>query len=213
MQHAQLIRRFESEKLPLAFEAKTNSFRSLTELTLVTRDHPRLLKQFAGACATSGANISSAQISTTRDGLALDTLVLQRMFANEEEEINQSRKIAGLIGEVISGKRALEAPAFRRPVAARLEAFSVPPDVVLDNTASQELTVIEVHARDRAGLLFDLARELSDLGLDIASAHIATFGERAVDVFYVRDRFGKKVTNDDAKRYIRERLLPVLAQG
>jgi [protein-PII] uridylyltransferase len=211
VQHANLIRRFESENLPLAFDAKSDSFRSLTELTLVTKDHPRLLMLFAGACATSGANIASAQISTTRDGMALDTLCLQRMFSIEEEEIDQSRKIARVIGEAISGQRSLETlRTFRRPTKMRLRAFDVPPDVVLDNTASQDLTVIEVHALDRPGLLFDLARGLSDLGLDIASAHIATFGEKAVDVFYVRDPFGKKVTNDDAKRHIRERLLDLL---
>ena len=63
-------------------------------------------------------------------------------------------------------------------------------------TRSQELPVIEVHALDRPGLLFDLARGLSDLGLDIAWAHIATFGEKAVDVFYVRDRFRKKQVSE-----------------
>jgi [protein-PII] uridylyltransferase len=73
------------------------------------------------------------------------------------------------------------------------------------------LTVVEVNALDRPGLLFDLARGLSDLGLDISSAHIATFGEKAVDVFYVRDPFKKKVTNEDAKRHIRERLLSLMA--
>ena len=73
----------------------------------------------------------------------------------------------------------------RKRVKPKTDAFTVPPDVILDNTASQELTVIEVQALDRPGLLFDLARGLSDLGLDISSAHIATFGEKAVDVFYV----------------------------
>ena len=133
------------------------------------------------------------------------------MFENDEEEIERSQRIARVIGEVISGKRSLETlgtpPKWQR---SRLGAFTVAPDVVLDNTASQDLTVIEVRALDRQGLLFDLARGLSGLGLDIVSAHIATFGEKAVDVFYVRDPFRKKVSNDDAKRHIRERLLDIL---
>ena len=58
--------------------------------------------------------------------------------------------------------------------------------------------------------MFDLARGLSDLGLDIASAHIATFGEKAVDVFYVRDRFKNKLISGHAKRLIRKRLLALL---
>ncbi len=100
--------------------------------------------------------------------------------------------------------------AIPRRNAARIAAFTVVPEVVIDNTASQDLTVIEIRALDRPGLLFDLARCLSDLGLDISSAHIATFGEKAVDVFYVRDRFRQKVTNDEEKRHIRECLLSLL---
>ncbi len=211
VQHAKLIRRFENENLSLAFDVSSDAFKSLTELTLVTKDNPRLLMLFAGACAAAGANIASAQISTTRDGLAIDTLFLQRMFVNDEEEIEQARKIARLIGDISSGKRSLELlQTARRRARSSVGAFRVPPDVVLDNTASQDLTVIEVNALDRPGLLFHLASGLSDLGLDIASAHIATFGEKAVDVFYVRDPFRKKVTNEDAKRHIRERLLEVL---
>lgn len=84
------------------------------------------------------------------------------------------------------------------------------PDVILDNTASEEQTVIEIHAIDRPGLLFDLAREFGDLGLDISSAHIATFGEKAVDVFYVTDRTKKKLASREARMTVRERLCILL---
>ena len=168
---------------------------------------------FAGACAAASANIASAQISTTRDGLALDTLFLQRLFS-DSEEIERAQKISHTISAILSGKRAIDTLETARPLQkSRLGAFSVTPDVVIDNTASQEFTVIEVHALDRPGLLFALARGLSDLGLDIASAHIATFGEKAVDVFYVRDRFRKKLMSGDAKRLIRKRLLAFLDAG
>ncbi len=213
MQHATLIRSFEAGSSPVAFDVKTDAFRSLTELTLVTEDHPRLLALFAGACAAAGANIASAQISTTRDGLALDTLYLQRLFS-DAEEAERAWKIARTIGDILSGKRSMDTlETLRKQLRPKTDAFTVPSDVILDNTASQELTVIEVHARDRPGLLFDLARGLSDLGLDIASAHIATFGEKAVDVFYVTGRDRKKVVSDDAKRIIRERLLGLLNAG
>ena len=70
----------------------------------MTEDHPRLLALFSGACAAAGANITSAQISTTKDGIALDTLFLQRFFP-EEEEIERAGKIARTIGDILSGKR------------------------------------------------------------------------------------------------------------
>ncbi len=213
-QHAHLLRRVETEPLPLATEIRSDAFRSLTELTLVTRDNPRLLMLFAGACAAAGANITSAQISTTRDGYALDTLSLQRAFAHDDEEIDRAQKIARVIGQVLDGKRQLETLMTNLPrPRQRLDAFSVPPEVVIDNTLSDDLTVIEVQALDRPGLLYDVTAELAQLGLDISSAHIATFGEKAVDVFYVTDRAGKKVTSDTVKRRIRERLLEALERA
>jgi [protein-PII] uridylyltransferase len=210
VQHAQLLQSFQGAHPPVMSDIKTDAFRGLTELTLVTEDHPRLLALFAGACAAAGANITSAQISTTRDGIALDTIFLQRFFS-DEEEFERARKIARTIGDILSWKRSIDTlETLRKRVAPKTDAFSVATDVILDNTASQELTVIEVHALDRPGLLFDLARGLSDLGLDIGSAHIATFGEKAVDVFYVTCGNKKKVASDSDMRLIREHLLAVL---
>jgi [protein-PII] uridylyltransferase len=213
VQHAKLIHRFETEEWPLAFDVRCCDIsHPIPELTFVTQDHPRLLMQCAGACASAGASIASAQISTTKDGLALDTILFHRTYSNNSEEIAQTQKIARVIGEVVSGARPLDPQRLRaiRP-KPRLGAFTVPPDVVIDNSASQEQTVIEVHALDRPGLLFELARGLSDLGLDIASAHIATFGEKAVDVFYVTDASRKKVAGDEAKSRIRESILAALS--
>ena len=85
--------------------------------------------------------------------------------------------------------------ATKKKPKARLSAFTVEPQVVIDNTLSDALTVIEINGLDRPGLLYDVTREISDLNLDIASAHIATFGEKAVDVFYVTDLTGKKITS------------------
>ena len=212
VQHANLIRQFEAEHPPVTFDVKSDSFHAFTELTLVTEDHPRLLALFAGACAAAGGNISSAQISTTRDGLVLDTLFLQRALT-DAEEIERGEKIARVIGEILSGKRSIDIlETMRKRVRPKTGAFTVPPDVILDNTASAGQTVIEVHALDRPGLLFDLARGLSDLGLDISSAHIATFGEKAVDVFYVTAPIKRKLAEDDA-RHIRESLLASLNAG
>ena len=73
--------------------------------------------------------------------------------------------------------------------------FEVEPRVLIDNTASRTHSVIEVNGRDRPGLLFDLAKSLKDLGLVIHSAHISTYGERVVDVFYVKDVFGLKIAH------------------
>ena len=72
----------------------------------------------------------------------------------------------------------------------------------IDNPASNTFTVIEVNGRDRPGLLHDVTAAISEQGLQIGSAHITTYGERAVDVFYVKDLFGLKVVNQDKLKQV-----------
>jgi [protein-PII] uridylyltransferase len=89
-------------------------------------------------------------------------------------------------------------------------AFTVEPDVIINNALSDQFTVIEVAGRDRPGLLYELTSTLSNLLLDITSAHITTFGEKAVDVFYVTDLTGKKIDSDPRQEAIRRRIVAVL---
>ena len=99
----------------------------------------------------------------------------------------------------------------QRETRAGIGAFTVAPEVILDNALSDQFTVIEVSGLDRQGLLYDLTSALSDLYLDITSAHITTFGERAVDVFYVTDLTNKKIVAPSRQKAIRDRLLLALA--
>ena len=91
----------------------------------------------------------------------------------------------------------------RRP---RIGAFSLETAIHINNSLSNRFTVIETSGLDRPGLLYDLTRVISDLNLNINSAHIATFGERAVDVFYVTDLLGAKIANGNREASIRRRL-------
>ena len=70
--------------------------------------------------------------------------------------------------------------------------------------------MLEVNGRDRPGLLHDVTAAISEQGLQIASAHVTTYGVRAVDVFYVKDVFGLKVENERKLRQLREALLLAL---
>jgi [protein-PII] uridylyltransferase len=104
----------------------------------------------------------------------------------------------------------LQARGAIRPAIAD---FPVAPDVVVDNSLSNVYTVIEVSGLDRGGLLYDLTNAISKLNLNIASAHITTFGERAVDAFYVTDLTGAKVISPQRQATIRRLLLEVFPHG
>ena len=209
IKHAQFLLAAEREMRSLSTEVATDHFRGVTELTISAPDHPRLLAIITGACAAAGANIVDAQIFTTTDGLALDTIFVSRAFDTDEDELRRASRIAQGIERALKGEiKIAEAVAARAPSRnASTKAFSVAPDVVLDNAISNRFTVIEVSGLDRPGLLYVLTTALGKLNLNIASAHIATFGEKAVDVFYVTDLTGGKVSHSSRQTMIRRTLL------
>jgi [protein-PII] uridylyltransferase len=210
--HARLVQRSEQEGRKLIADAVTDRFTAITELTVFAPNHPRLLALFAGACAANGANIVGAHITTTRDGFALDTFLLARAFTEDEDELRRAKRIETTIDRLLRGEVRLKSLLEKRaPGANRLEAFTVSPEVIINNQLSDRFTVIEVAGRDRTGLLYDLTSTISDLSLDIASAHITTFGEKAVDVFYVTDLTGKKIDSDSRKKTIAQRLSAALS--
>jgi [protein-PII] uridylyltransferase len=210
--HARLVRRAEKEGRKLITDAVTDAFTAITELTVYAPNHPRLLALFAGACAANGANIVGAHITTTRDGFALDAFLLAREFAQDEDELRRANRIEATIERLLRGEVRLKSLLEKRAIGAnRLEAFTVSPEVIINNQLSERFTVIEVAGRDRTGLLYDLTSTISDLSLDIASAHITTFGEKAVDVFYVTDLTGKKVDSEARQKTIAARLTKILA--
>jgi [protein-PII] uridylyltransferase len=108
---------------------------------------------------------------------------------------------------VLTGKLRLHVDlAAPERVPSRTRIFTVPPRVLIDNKASATHTVVEVNGRDRPGLLYEVTRALTQLNLQISSAKISTYGEKVVDVFYVKDLFGHKVDHEKRLADIRERL-------
>jgi [protein-PII] uridylyltransferase len=211
VRHAAFARAADRAGLTLAFEIRPMTFEAATEITVLAPDHPRLLSVIAGACAACDANILDAQIYTTADGRALDTVMVSRAFEHDEDEERRGQRIARIIEQVLEGRLRLDdALAGKRPKSRRRDAFRIEPQVRLDNALSDRFTVIEVECLDRHGLLYDLTHTLSELSLDIASAHIATFGERAVDTFYVTDLLGHKVAARARQNRIRRQLIEAI---
>jgi len=205
--HAELIRNADTSGERLAFEVRPLAFEGVTEATVLAPDHPRLLSAIAGACAMTGANIVDAQIDTTTDGFALDTIFISRELPDDADEKRRGERITGLIGQILRGDTKLPKTVAKKSVAkGRMKAFRVEADVLLNNSWSDNYTVLEITGLDRPGLLYDLTREIASLNLNIASAHISTFGERVVDVFYVTDLTGQKIANVGRQATIRERL-------
>jgi [protein-PII] uridylyltransferase len=211
LRHARFLRASEQAGHKLAINVGFDEARGVTELTILATDHPWLLSIIAGACASAGANIVDAQIYTTTDGRALDTIAITREYDRDEDEGRRATRIGEMIEDVLEGKLRLPEAVERRSSRGKVRPFVVEPEVTINNQWSDRYTVIEVSGLDRPGLLYQLTTAISKLNLNIASAHVATFGERARDVFYVTDLLGAQITAPTRQAAIKSALVHLLA--
>ena len=114
---------------------------------------------------------------------------------------------------VLTGEQSVDGLLDKRRAAGRAaQSAPGPPKITLDNQLSDASTVLEVKCPDRLGLLYLITRTLAELGLDIASARIATEIDQAFDAFYVQDRQGRKVEDAEALERVRQALEQALPQ-
>jgi [protein-PII] uridylyltransferase len=214
LEHARMIRQADNANQPFAGSIRVKAFEGITEVSFYTPDHPRLLSLIAGACTMQDASIIGAQIFSTRDGRAIDTFRLRRSFTSDEDEKVRATRIIDTVKQLLQGQRTVLIDLGKESRHnKRLKPFALPAQVVVSNAISEKFTVIEVSGLDRIGLLYALTREISDLSLTIGSAHIGTYGEKAVDVFYVTDLTGQKIHVKQRQRKIHDALLAVFEPG
>ncbi len=214
VRHARMVRDADARGAPLSVETQALPARAVTEVTVYTADHAGLVSRIAGALAVAGASIVDARVHTLTNGMALDTFWIQDAAGGAFDAPHRLARLYVLVEQALSGRLKLAAEiraASRQLLGRRMRAIHVPPRVVIDNRASNTHTVLEVNGRDRPGLMHDVTAAISEQGLQIASAHVTTYGVRAVDVFYVKDVFGLKVDNERKLAQLREALLAALA--
>ncbi len=214
VRHARMVRDAEARGAPLTVVTEPSHARAVTEVTVYATDHPGLFSRIAGALAMAGASIVDARIHTMTNGRALDTFWVQDAAGGAFDQPHRIAKLAVLVEQALSGHLRLDREIPKLAQAAlgrRMRAIHVPPRVVVDNRASNTYTVLEVNGRDRPGLLHDVTTAISEQGLQIGSAHVTTYGVRAVDVFYVKDVFGLKIENERKLAGLRDALLGALS--
>lgn len=205
---ANLVHMQKAGDVPLHINAVPDQDRGATLVMVLAADHPGLFYRIAGGIHLAGGNIIDARIHTTRDGLALDNFLVQDPLGRPFAEAGQIDRLTRAIEDALANRHKLlpklEARALSR---ARAEAFRIAPNVFIDNKASNRFTVIEVNAQDRPALLNQLAYALFQSKVTVHSAHVATYGERAVDTFYVTDLIGDKIDSAARVKGLEKRLL------
>jgi len=213
VRHAEIVRAADKAKNALCIDTHVDIFRAVTEVTIYTVDDAGLFARIAGAMALAGVNIVDAKIFTLANGMALDSFWVQNLDGKPVTEAAALRRLKDTLEKVISKSRRLGRKLpLKATLPARTRVFRDQPRVVVDNKASNTQTVIEVNGRDRPGFLYDVTTAFSELNLQISSAKISTYGTRAVDVFYVKDIFGLKITHEGRLDAIRARLLEAVKE-
>ena len=211
VRHAQLCKKFATLDVPLLIDFQPDQERRMTELTILTVDDPGLFSRIAGAVAAAGANIVGARITTCHDGTVLDVFFLQDINNQAIEDVSELARIRKTLEQSLTGAIDLEKLLKDRwrQTPLRVRQLPVSSRVLLSNKISKTHSVIEVNGRDFPGLLHQITKSLADLGLQIQTATVSTYGERVVDVFYVKDIFGLQIHNEVRQQTIRNRLLEI----
>jgi [protein-PII] uridylyltransferase len=187
--------------------------RGLTQIAVFTRDGitPGIFSKITGVLAALRFQIVEADIVTRTDGLVVDTFRGQDSDFRGEPPLSRREEIGKTIEQVLLGKQTVEA-LFR---GRHDSGFSGPRNLLgtqveIDNTSSDQATIVEVFADDRPGLLYSIARTLFELDLSIRSAKISTSLDQAADAFYVTDKNGSKIVDEARLDGIRKRLLEAI---
>ncbi|HYC94303.1 MAG TPA: [protein-PII] uridylyltransferase, partial [Sphingomicrobium sp.] len=183
----------------------------MTRVSIFAPDRPGLFYRIAAALSGVGASIVDARIHTTRDGMALDNLLVTDARGKAYEDMRLRKRLANAVDKALRATDEPSLPAIDK-LPSRQQAFRVAPRVLVSDKASSRTTVVEVNARDRPGLLARLAYVIHGAGHELHSAHIATYGERAVDVFYLTAADGKKLSEAEGQS-LRTQLLSAAEAG
>jgi [protein-PII] uridylyltransferase len=187
--------------------------RDATRACFALSDHPGIFSRVAGALALVGANVVDARTYTSKDGYATAVFWVQDQDGRPFE-LSRLPRLRGMIEKTLKGEIvAREAFVDRDRLKKRERPFRVPTVITFDNEGSDIYTIIEVDTRDRPGLLYDLTRALAAANVYIASAVIATYGEQAVDSFYVKDMFGLKFHTEAKQKALEKRLREAIERG
>ena len=166
-----------------------------TRVSVFTPDRKGLFYRICAGLASAGANIIDARIHTTRDGMALDNLLVLDGRGQPYRDRRQRARLAKAVDSALTSAEPPPLPSGEPP--RRTTAFEVAPSAAIAERASTRTTVVEVNARDRPALLAALTAAIHRCGHTIHSAHIATYGERAVDVFYLTAPGGTKLGGEE----------------
>jgi [protein-PII] uridylyltransferase len=202
--HIEMARSIEKNLLLVNWEIVKET---QAKVTVCTKDRYGLFSKMTGSMFLSRLNIFEAQIHTWGNGVVLDTFWVEDATQNIKRRLEQFKKD---LGEILAGNVSLRDLLSKRKESngIKQKVFPrVPGEVKINNQDSDFYTIVEVVGEDRLGILYEITQALTDYGCDIHFARISTLGNRIVDVFYVQDEWGEKISEKNRIDRLRRTVL------
>ena len=182
----------------------------IDRLTIVCEDRPGLLQTLAGTLAAHQANVLGGVAYTRDDGMAIEVWHVSDALGHGIDDRRWSRILEAIPG-ALDGSYALEERLARVREMYPAPPATIAPVVHVENTASDEYSVLEVTAQDQPGLLHAITHALSEIGIDIHLAKVDTLGPEVFDAFYVRRENGRRIEDRDEIERVEQRVLDAIA--
>jgi [protein-PII] uridylyltransferase len=196
--------------------------RSLTVVNVVTWDRAGLFYKLAGALSVAGLSILGAKVISRTDHIAIDTFYVvepgrgvvqsaaaQEIFAKTIESALVSSK--DLYPDIVAQAKKIASTRYLSASNGEALHSSFPPTVEVYHELSMERTIVEIQARDQIGLLYRLAKTVSDHGFDTTFARIGTERGVAIDTFYIESANHEAIETPERLHALRDALAEVIA--
>lgn len=206
--HIELIR---ARELTSTIFKHQNDF---TEVTIIAQDAPFALSNFCGVLTANDANILDANIFTRSDGMIIDKFRVADFVSKSALSERQCEKIQQELGDVLRGRVDIEHLLHRHRMKWKRRTRQINPNVRVDIEFEDHprYTIIDIFAFDTLGFLYKITGKMSQLGLNIAFAKIATRADGIVDSFYITDLTGSKLDNAEQREHVKAELLSAVLQ-
>ena len=211
--HANAILKTDLDNLPIIL-VRELTHRGGTEVFVCARDIDYVFATITATLDRLGFDIIDARITTSRQGYTLDTFII---LENNGEIITNPHRTEEIISQLTE---LLKAPSIdlvlaktaRQSLPRQLKHFPLPTHVSFREDERNERTIMEVTTRDQPGLLAKIAAALVKNGIRLQNAKVATFGERAEDIFFITDRALHPITDEGKQAKLKDTIVEMLGQ-